>query len=106
MNTQLQLEKSDKLNFDIQLLDEHGLIGPEDGKTTLAYEFCIPQDAAHVAQIRMIDPNLKISRSKGRIGCTKNEYLVLGETDNNYLSVLKKLIRLDYIKQIDRTWFE
>lgn len=106
MNLLAKIERSDKINFDIQRLDENGLIGPEDGKTTLAYEFCIPQDAAHVAQIRMIDPNLKISRSQGRIGCTKHEYLVIGETDKNYIPVLNKLIRLDYINQIDQTFFE
>ena len=78
----------------------------EDEKMKLPYEFCIPQNAKFVTEIREIDPELKMSRSQGIIGCTKHEYLVLGETDKNHLSVFKKLVELKYVKQIDRTWFE
>ena len=106
MNSLRQIERSDKLTFDINEIDEHGLIGAEEGKTLLAFEFCIPQDANLVNEVRTIDPELNISRNPGRIGCSTSEYLVMGETTNQYLKVLKSLVRLDYIKQIDRTWFE
>jgi hypothetical protein len=69
---------------------------------SLSYEFCIPADENHWAQVRRIDPSVQVSRSPGRIGCTKNQYLVIGDTHQpGWQTVLKALSRLNYIQRID-----
>lgn len=88
-----------KINFDLSAIDENGLIGPADGKRTVAYEFCIPRDAVKKAEVLEIDPSLKFYTSPGRIRCTKEEYLVIGEGGTK--DTLLALASLDYVARID-----
>ncbi len=98
------LQGHPKINFDVSRLDENGLKGPASGKTTLSYEFCIPKDKKE--EIRNIDPGIQISNSRGRIGCSKMEYLCIGSTGKDYKKILSQLIEKEYIRRIDETFFE
>lgn len=88
-----------KIHLDLSAIDENGLIGPADGKRSVAYEFCIPRDEAKKAEVLAIDPSVKFYTSPGRIRCTANEYLVIGEGSTK--NTLLALARLDYIARID-----
>ncbi|NLX24759.1 MAG: hypothetical protein GXY61_02195, partial [Lentisphaerae bacterium] len=50
-----------KIEFDLSALDADGLIGPPDGKVSVAYEFAIPDTEACRAEVLAIDPSIQIS---------------------------------------------
>ncbi len=97
-----------KITFNLRQLDDQGLYGPPGGRRALHYEFCIPGDAAHEAQVRGLDPTIQIfKKSRGRIGCGPGEYLCLGSTHQpDFKTVLVKLAQLPYVKRIDQAFFE
>ena len=97
-----------KLDFDLDELDDEGLIGPPDGKVSVAYEFCIPKDQGLVDEVRSIDPTIAIhAESRGRVGCGPMEVLCLGSTNQpGFREVLERLCELEYVRRIERTWFE
>ena len=97
-----------KIKFDLEQLDENGLLGPPDGKRALSYEFCIPLKEEYAAEVQSIDSTVTIlQHASGRIGCSDNEYLCLGNThQKNYQEVLFKLSRLEYVKKIEESFFE
>lgn len=97
-----------KITFNLERLNDQGLYGPPDGRRALHYEFCIPGDAAHEAQVRGIDLTIQIfKKSRGRIGCGVGDYLCLGSTHQpDFKSVLFKLAHLPYVKRIDQAFFE
>jgi hypothetical protein len=99
---------SPKLTFDISGIDPDGLSGTPDGKVSLDYEFCIPGDEHHAATVLAIDPSLKITKKgKGRIGCNKSQWLCIGNTHQaNWRSILDQLAALDFVNQIDQTFWE
>lgn len=95
-----------KIKFDIKALDHHGLVGPVSGKVSLSYEFCIPKNDACRSEVERIDSSIEFSSSPGRIGCTIEEYLCIGHTNQKYKKVLKALTKLDYLNEIERAYFE
>ena len=96
-----------KVNFDISRISEQGLMGPQNGLRSVSYEFCIPANAQSLAEIWAIDPTLKHSRSPGRIRCTSNQYLVIGNTHKpNWRQILTQLSKLDYVQRIDEFFGE
>ena len=99
---------TEKIEFDITKLNQHGLYGPPDGLRSLSYEFCIPAEEGFVLNIRNIDPDIKIYRhSPGRIGCTDAGYLCVGDTHNKpYKKTFHYLVDLSYIKRIIQSVFE
>ena len=103
-----QVDPMSKITFSLNQLNRDGLLGPPDGLRALHYEFCIPGDAAHEAQVREIDPTIQIAqKSRGRIGCGPGEYLCLGSTHQpGFRTVLLKLASLPYVKRIDQAFFE
>jgi len=105
---QAQLNPRSKITFNLEHLNENGLYGPPGGLRALHYEFCIPGNPAHEAQVRQIDPSIQIfSTSPGRIGCAKGEYLCIGSTyQPNFKTILFKLANLAYVKRIDQAFFE
>jgi hypothetical protein len=105
---QAQISLGSKITFNLEKLNEKGLYGPPGGLRVLHYEFCIPGDPAHEAQVRQIDPTIQIiNNSPGRIGCAKGEYLCIGSTHQvNFKTVLFKLANLAYVKRIDQAFFE
>ena len=97
-----------KIEFDLTRLDADGLYGPEDGKRSLSYEFCIPAHVNTARQVMSIDPSAIVYKeSPGRLQCDKEQYLVVGDTyQANYLVTLKKLVELTYITRIQQAFFE
>ena len=97
-----------KITFNLEQVNQDGLWGPPDGLRALHYEFCIPGDADHEAQVRQIDPTLQIfTESRGRIGCRSGESLCLGSTlQPDFKAVLIRLASLPYVKRIDQAFFE
>lgn len=98
----------EKINFDLDQLNDQGLYGPPNGLRALDYEFCIPADPGLAAQVKAIDPTLVIyAHSKGRMRCSREEYLCLGNTHQpGFRSVLLKLASLPFVKQINQCLFE
>jgi hypothetical protein len=99
---------SDKIRFDLSRLNQDGLYGPPDGLRALEYEFCIPARQDLADHVRAIDPTIEIyPGSRGRIGCTGDQYLCIGSTHQpGYRAVLAGLARLDYVTQIDQSHAE
>ncbi len=101
-----QFESHPKINFDFSALDDKGLMGPQNGKVAVSYEFCIPKKDQYKNEIKAIDASVQFSKSRGRIGCSKNEYLCIGTTGKEYKKVFSELVKKEYIKRIDQTFFE
>jgi hypothetical protein len=93
-----------KIRFDLNQLDEFGLYGPEDGKRSLSYEFCVPYHPSTIEVVQAIDPTVVIYlRSPGRIGCSETEVLAIGETHQpGYREVLTMLASLESIDRIEQ----
>jgi hypothetical protein len=97
----------DKITFDLSAISPAGLIGNQQSLRSVGYEFCIPAQADRVKEVKAIDPTVQFSRSRGRIGCQKHQYLCIGETHQpDWKTVLLKLAGLNYVKRIDRFWGE
>jgi hypothetical protein len=98
----------DKIALDLSVLDDRGLRGPPNGLRSMSYEFCIPANERYAAEVQRIDPTLELMRgSRGRIGCTKNQYLCVGQTgQRNHRQVLQRLAALDYTSRIVESTFE
>jgi hypothetical protein len=97
-----------KVKIDFNRLDENGLAGPPDGKVAVNYEFCIPADDKNWNEVKKIDGTAQVQKgSKGRVGCTENQWLVIGSThQKNYRRVIYDLASLSYVQQIQETFFE
>ncbi|HQR52931.1 MAG TPA: hypothetical protein PLZ79_06650 [Burkholderiales bacterium] len=97
-----------KIALDLSTLDERGLRGPPRGLRSMSYEFCIPANERYATEVQHIDPTLELMRgSRGRIGCTKDQYLCVGQTgQRNYRQVLERLAALDYTSRIVESTFE
>jgi hypothetical protein len=97
----------EKITFDLGQISEAGLIGKEGGQRSMTYEFCIPANPQTLAEVQRIDPTLQYSRSRGRIGCQRDQYLCIGHThQNDWREVLNQLAKLEYVKQINPFWGE
>ena len=103
-----QVDPKSKITFPLEQLNPDGLMGPPDGLHALQYEFCIPGDAVHTAQVQDIDPTIRIfPKSRGRIGCGEGEYLCIGSTHQpDFRTVLFRLASLPYVRRIDQAFFE
>lgn len=96
-----------KINFDISQISPDGLIGSPNGLRSLSYEFCIPATEKHLNEVRLINPDIQVSRSPGRIGCAKNQYLCIGETHHSqWREILMAIAKLDYVQRIDQFFGE
>lgn len=97
----------EKITFDLSTISAEGL-ATATGGGSVSYEFCIPATEVHVAAVQAIDPSVKtFARSRGRIGCQREEYLCIGDThQNHWREKLMALASLNYIQRIDRFWGE
>lgn len=96
-----------KINFDLSQISSAGLIGPPNGLRSLSYEFCIPATDKYLNEVRSISPDIQISKSRGRIGCTKDQYLCIGETHApQWREILMAIAKLDYVQRIDQFFGE
>ena len=101
-----QKKAETKMNFSFSKIDKNGLIKKRG--TSLSYEFCIPNKTEYIDEIHRIDESIGTYKSsKGRIGCGANEILCIGETaDKDYKKILIALTNLNYVKQINESFFE
>jgi hypothetical protein len=99
---------TDKIRFDLSLLNDDGLYGPPDGLRALHYEFCIPAAEPYVEQVQAIDLTVEVMRGpRGRIGCTPEQYLCVGSTHQpGFRDVLTRLAELPFIERIEQAYFE
>ena len=98
----------DKIAFDLSQIHPDGLTGPPYGLVSVSYEFCIPKDKEHLDRVLAIDSTIKsVSEAPGRIGCGKTEYLCVGDTHNpRWREILQQIATLDFVKGIERTYWE
>ncbi|MBK9397333.1 MAG: hypothetical protein IPN55_08910 [Saprospiraceae bacterium] len=96
-----------KIKFDLTQLDKDGLSGPDDGKRSISYEFCIPDNKINRDKVKKIDISIQFTKAMGRSMCGKNQILCLGNTHQpNAVKVLERLSKLTYIEKITETYFE
>ncbi len=96
------------IGFDLNRLNASGLQGPPAGLRALDYEFCIPDGPEYRAAVAAIDPSARFHPgSRGRIGCTSGQILVLGNThQDRFREILHALAGLPYVARIDEAMFE
>ncbi len=97
-----------KIKFRLETIRLDGLRGPPDGLVSVAYEFCVPAEPAAYEEVRRIDPTVQISPgSRGRIGCSKQQALCIGNThQRHWREVLARLAALPYVAEIRECFFE
>jgi len=74
--------QSGKITFDLSGFTEDGLRKLPRGEFgAINYEFCIPAEDKSFNEVRAIDTTLVLLKgSKGRSGCTDNEWLCIGSS--------------------------
>lgn len=93
-----------KIKFDFLSLDERGL---NSTNKAIDFEFCIPNHMDQLMEVKNIDSSLKSQKGKGRSNCSENYLLIVGSTYNkNYKKILCKLSQLDYVKEINESFWE
>lgn len=99
---------SPKIAIDLAHVNADGLRGPPTGLRAVHYEFCIPSGERYAAEVKAIDATAQFPRgSRGRIGCSGDEILVLGSThQHGYREVLERLAALPYVSRIQESHFE
>lgn len=97
-----------KIHLDFQRIDANGLAGRPDGKVAVNYEFCIPAGKQYWKTVHSIDSTTVLQKaSKGRVGCTETQWLVIGNTHQpNHLKVLYDLAKQPFISRIEETYWE
>jgi hypothetical protein len=95
----------EKIQFDYSTIDEHGL---RNGEVTVDYEFCIPADEKVLSEILAIDPGVRVMKSsKGRIGCTAQQWLLINSTHTpEWKKRLHSIAGLNYVDRIVETFYE
>jgi len=94
-----------KIEFDHSVLDKDGMLNSE---VAVDYEFCIPKDESKVAEVKAIEPDVNMpAMAKGRIGCSKDEYLCIVSTkDDSWKEKLYAIASLPYVRRIIQTYYE
>ena len=96
-----------KIKFDTEQLDSDGLTGADDGKRSISYEFCIPDNKMNRDKVKKIDKSVQFTKAMGRSMCGKNQILCMGNTHQpNAVKVLSRLAELNYVEKITETYFE
>ena len=97
-----------KIKFPLDNINSDGLRGPPDGLSAVSYEFCIPANERVYQEVLRIDPSVTLSPgSRGRIGCTKNQTLSIGQSHQaHWRDILKELSSQAYVVEIRECFFE
>jgi hypothetical protein len=95
----------DKIQFDYSSLDENGL---RNGEVAVDYEFCIPANEAQFQEVLSIDPGVRLMKSsKGRIGCTNQQWLCINSTHSlDWKDKLYAIASLSFVERIQQTFYE
>ena len=99
---------SSKIDVDLANVNSAGLRGAPDALRAAHYEFCIPAGEGRPKEVRSIDSTAQFMQgSRGRIGCAKDQILVVGNTyQRSHRQVLERLAALDYVSRIAENFFE
>ena len=94
-----------KVHFDVTGIDADGL---RNGEVAVDYEYCIPVDRQALEQVRGIDPDVRwLETAKGRIGCTKSEWLCISSTQGpGWKDRLARLASLPFIDAFREVHYE
>jgi len=94
-----------KIEFDYSAIDENGL---RNGEVAVDYEFCIPANEDLLKEVMAIDPNVRLMKSsKGRIGCSKQQWLCINSTHSpGWKDKLYSIASLEYVERIQQTFYE
>lgn len=97
----------DKIKFKLTLFDKNGLIGDENNKVALDYEFCVPNKPEILNTINEIDSSIKPLNGKGRTKCAENHIVMIGNSYNKDIKkILCNLSQLEYITEINQVYWE
>ena len=98
---------SAKIEFDLDAIDEEGLLGEAGSRVAVHYEFCVPDVDRFLDAVTEIDSTAVASPSRGRIGCGEEERLMIGSTHQpGWRAVLERLAALPFVTRITRTMWE
>ena len=99
---------SSKITFDVSAISPEGLSGAAGGAVAVSYEFCVPANAASMAEVQRIDRSARCTAgSRGRVPCGNDEALCIGSThQEGWLRALNALAALPYVRRIDRSFAE
>ncbi len=94
-----------KIQFDYSAIDEQGL---RNGEVAVDYEFCIPANEAILQEVLNIDSSIRVMKSsKGRIGCTNQQWLCINTTHTqDWKRKLNAIASLSYVEKILETFYE
>jgi hypothetical protein len=94
-----------KIGFDLTAIDTQGL---RNGEVSMDYEFCIPADEMALKKVQDIDAKVRLMKtSKGRIGCTKDQWLCISNThDPAWKEKLMAIASLEFVERIEETVWE
>lgn len=107
INTVQEYCNTNKIKFKLTIFDKNGLIGDENNKVALDYEFCVPNTSEILKTINEIDSNIKPLRGKGRTKCAENHIVMIGNSYNKDIKkILCKLSQLDYVTEINQVFWE
>jgi hypothetical protein len=97
-----------KVDINFHNLDADGLTGPPSSKVAVNYEFCIPANENTWKEISRIDPTAqKQTAGKGRVGCSKEQWLIIGSThQKQYQRIIYNLASLPYVQKIKTVFWE
>lgn len=96
-----------KVKMDLGRYDASGFAGTGDGKTTGNYEFCIGKDPKKWKIVQKIDSTAQKQGARGRVGCTDNQWLIIGSTRQpHFRRVLYELASQPFIESIEETFWE
>ena len=97
----------DKIKFKLSIFDKNGLVGEENGKVALDYEFCVPYKPEVLSTINEIDSSIKPLNGKGRTKCSENNIVMIGSSYNKDIKkILCKLSQLEYVTEINQVYWE
>ena len=94
-----------KIQFDTTNIDTNGL---RNGEVAVDYEFCIPARDEILQQVLKIDPQVRAMKSsKGRIGCTQQQWLCINSTyGKGWKKKLSAIAALETVERIVETFYE
>ena len=94
-----------KIKFDYAAIDDSGL---RNGEGAVDYEFCIPGDQKILDQVIKIDQGIRVMKSsRGRIGCTAQQWLCINSTHSpDWEKKLYAIASLSYVERIEETFYE
>ena len=104
-HTHIRHHVIDNILFDYTGIDDSGL---RHGEVAVDYEFCIPARADALSEINRIEPDARVlKKSKGRVGCTDEQWLcIINTRDPHWKKKLFAIAALPYVERIVETFYE